>query len=77
VSIVSLYAEVEEDEIKVYVRDRGTGFELSTVDDDRHGVRGSIVGRMKRHGGVADVRTSPGEGTEVELTMPRARAGKG
>jgi signal transduction histidine kinase len=77
VSIVSLYAEVEEDEIKVYVRDRGTGFEMSTVDDDRHGVRGSIIGRMRRHGGVADIRTSPGEGTEVELSMPRAKAGRG
>ncbi|MGE5828496.1 MAG: PspC domain-containing protein [Micromonosporaceae bacterium] len=76
VSSVSLYAEVEEDEIKVYVRDRGSGFELSTVDDDRHGVRGSIVDRMRRHGGVAEVRTAPGEGTEVELTMPRAKVGR-
>lgn len=76
VSTVSLYAEVEEEQFKVYVRDRGTGFDLSTVDDDRHGVRGSIIGRMQRHGGVADVRTAPGEGTEVELTMPRAKVGR-
>ena len=77
VGTVSLYAEVEEDEFKVYVRDRGAGFDLSTVEDDRHGVRGSIIGRMQRHGGVAEVRTAPGEGTEVELTMPRAKVGKG
>jgi len=77
VGTVSLYAEVEEDEFKVYVRDRGTGFDLSTVDGDRHGVRGSIIGRMQRHGGVAEVRTAPGEGTEVELTMPRAKVGRG
>jgi signal transduction histidine kinase len=77
VSTVSLYAEVEEDEVKVYVRDRGSGFDLSTVDGDRHGVRGSIIDRMRRHGGVAEVRTAPGEGTEVELTMPRAKVGRG
>ncbi len=70
VSTVSLYAEAEEDHLSVYVRDRGTGFDLSTVDDDRHGVRGSIIGRMQRHGGEAVVRSTPGDGTEVELTMP-------
>jgi signal transduction histidine kinase len=76
VGVVSLYAEVEEETMSVYVRDRGTGFDLSTVDDDRHGVRGSIIARMQRHGGRAEVRTAPGEGTEVTLTMPRARHAK-
>ncbi len=73
VNTVSLYAEAEEEQLSVFVRDRGAGFDLSHVDDDRHGVRGSIVGRMQRHGGVAQVRSSPGEGTEIELTMPRIR----
>jgi signal transduction histidine kinase len=71
VGTVSLYAEAEDDQLTVFVRDRGAGFALSDVDDDRHGVRGSIIGRMQRHGGVADVRSAPGEGTEVRLTMPR------
>ena len=69
---MSLYAEAEDDQRTVFVRDRGAGFDLSR-DNDRHGVRGSIIGRMQRHGGVAEVRSNPGEGTEVELTMPRAR----
>jgi signal transduction histidine kinase len=73
VNTVSLYAEVEEDALSVFVRDRGTGFDPSTVDTDRQGVRGSIIGRMRRHGGVAEVRSQPGEGTEVRLTMPRGR----
>ncbi len=73
VGTVSLYAEAEDEQLSVFVRDRGAGFDLSHVDDDRHGVRGSIIGRMQRHGGVAQVRSSPGEGTEVELTMPRTR----
>ncbi len=42
------------------------------VRDDRHGVRGSIVGRMERHGGTAAIRSRPGAGTEVELTMDRS-----
>jgi signal transduction histidine kinase len=73
VSTVSLYAEAEEEQLSVFVRDRGAGFDLSAVDSDRHGVRGSIIGRMQRHGGHAEVRSSPGEGTEVQLTMPRPR----
>jgi signal transduction histidine kinase len=52
------------------VRDRGAGFDLAAVDDDRHGVRGSIILRMQRHGGRAEIRSTPGEGTEVRLSMP-------
>jgi signal transduction histidine kinase len=70
VGTVSLYAEVEPGEVSVFVRDRGVGFEPSTIDDNRHGVRGSIVGRMQRHGGRAEIRSEPGEGTEVRLHLP-------
>jgi signal transduction histidine kinase len=70
VSTVSLYAEVEPDAINVFVRDRGVGFDMSTVEEDRHGVRGSIIGRMRRHGGKAEIRSEAGSGTEVRLTMP-------
>lgn len=71
VTTVSLYAEVEERQVHVYVKDRGAGFDLDAVADDRQGVRGSIVGRIERHGGKVEVRTAPGSGTEVEITMPR------
>jgi signal transduction histidine kinase len=67
---VSLYAEVEPEQLSVFVRDRGVGFDPSTVEDNRHGVRGSILGRMARHGGRAEIRSEPGEGTEVRLTLP-------
>ena len=76
VDTVSLYAEVEPDQVSVFVRDRGAGFDPSTVRDDRHGVQGSIVGRMHRHGGRADIRSTVGEGTEVRLYLPR-RADEG
>lgn len=73
VQTVSLYAEVEADELSVFIRDRGAGFNLATVEDTRHGVRGSIIGRMQRHGGKAEIRSAPGDGTEVRLTLPASR----
>ncbi|MFF5179565.1 PspC domain-containing protein [Micromonospora sp. NPDC000316] len=73
VQTVSLYAEVEPDQVSVFVRDRGAGFDPDTVEDHRHGVRGSIIGRMKRHGGRAEIRSGPGEGTEVRLILPITR----
>lgn len=69
---VSVYAEVESDEIAVFVRDRGKGFDLDGVPADRMGVRGSIIGRMERNGGKATVRTAPGEGTEVRLEIKKS-----
>ncbi len=77
VQTVSLYAEVEPDQVSVFVRDRGVGFDQGTVDDHRHGVRGSIIGRMKRHGGRAEIRSGPGEGTEVRLILPVSGNGNG
>jgi len=73
VQTVSLYAEVETDELSVFVRDRGAGFDVEKVEDTRHGVRGSIIGRMQRHGGKAEIRSAPGDGTEVRLTLPASR----
>jgi signal transduction histidine kinase/phage shock protein PspC (stress-responsive transcriptional regulator) len=70
---VAVYAELDEDLAQVFVRDRGPGFQLASVPGDRRGVRESIVGRMERFGGRAEVRSRPGAGTEVELTMPRSQ----
>ena len=61
---------------RVVVDARGIGFDPSTVEHDRHGVRGSIIGRMERHGGRAEIRSHPGEGTEVRLSMPTAENGR-
>nr|WP_147138249.1 ATP-binding protein [Stackebrandtia albiflava] len=77
VGSVSLYAEAEPGLLSVFVRDRGAGFDPEGVADDRHGIRGSILDRMRRHGGTAEVRSTVGEGTEVRLTMPVDSAGDG
>ncbi|MFI9363725.1 PspC domain-containing protein [Kitasatospora sp. NPDC053057] len=68
---VQVYAEVEGRTVSVFVRDHGPGFDPDTVPEDRMGVRESIIGRMKRHGGTARVRPAAGGGTEVELEMER------
>ena len=66
---VRLYAEITPVETQVFIRDRGPGFDLDSVPDDRRGVRDSILGRMKLNGGSARVHANEGEGTEIELTM--------
>lgn len=71
VTEVSVYVEVGPERVEAYVRDRGRGFDLDGVEPGRLGVRESIVGRMARHGGKAEVHTSPGSGTEVALEIAR------
>jgi signal transduction histidine kinase len=70
---VDVYAEVTDDRVEVFIRDRGPGFDPAGIPDDRRGVRESIVGRMKRHGGRADIHSEPGAGTEVQLTLERRK----
>jgi signal transduction histidine kinase/phage shock protein PspC (stress-responsive transcriptional regulator) len=67
---VSLYAEVEADSVHAFVKDRGVGFDLDDVAEDRQGVRGSIVARVERHGGTVDIVSRPGQGTEIRIGMP-------
>ncbi|PPK69628.1 PspC domain-containing protein [Actinokineospora auranticolor] len=73
VAEVSVYAEVEPETVTVFVRDRGKGFDPEEVPEDRHGLADSIRGRMERNGGEIKLRTAPGDGTEVQLHMPRAK----
>ncbi len=68
---VSVYLEVDRAGTDIYVKDAGPGFDIDAIPDDRHGVKGSILGRMERVGGTATIRRrSPG--TEVHLHVPSA-----
>jgi signal transduction histidine kinase len=66
---VDVFAESTDKRVEVFVRDRGRGFDEQSVPDDRLGVRNSIIDRMQRHGGAAEIRTASGDGTEVRLSM--------
>jgi signal transduction histidine kinase/phage shock protein PspC (stress-responsive transcriptional regulator) len=70
VAQMQVYAEVEPTRLLVFVRDRGAGFDPALVPADRLGLAQSVFGRMERNGGSAEVRSAPGEGTEVRLEAP-------
>ena len=71
---IRVYAEIDDTGIALFVRDRGAGFDPGAVAEDRRGVRESIVGRMERAGGRAEIRSSPGGGTEVAIEIAREGA---
>lgn len=69
---VSVYAETKEGRTDVFVSDQGKGFDIDNIDEDRHGISDSILGRMKRHGGEVTITSEAGEGTEIHLSMALA-----
>jgi phage shock protein PspC (stress-responsive transcriptional regulator)/two-component sensor histidine kinase len=71
VDVVDVYLEVDNDDVSLFVRDRGAGFDPARIPDDRRGLADSIRGRIERASGRAVVRSTVGAGTEVELHVPR------
>ncbi len=68
---ISIFTEVEPNSISFFVRDRGVGFDLDTIPVDRQGIAMSIRQRMSQLGGEAFITTAVGDGTEVQLVLPR------
>ncbi len=66
---IAVYVELAPGGVTAFVRDRGSGFDPAAVPSDRRGIADSIVGRTERHGGRVEITTSPGNGTEVAITM--------
>ncbi len=71
VDTISVYGEANDGEVLVFVKDRGSGFDPATVPGSRQGIRESIVSRMERNSGTAEIISAPGDGTEVRLRLPR------
>jgi signal transduction histidine kinase len=73
--------EEDDDAVLVSVRDEGPGIAPGRLDqaaaDGRLGVAQSIRGRLRELGGAATITSAPGQGTEVELRIPRSRYGDG
>ena len=70
-----ILVEDEEDAVIVTVRDEGPGIGEGRLEEaecaGRLGVSQSIRGRLRDLGGTAEVFSSPGQGTEVEMRLPR------
>lgn len=67
---ISLYAELSETEGEVFVRDRGSGFDINQIPADRAGIRDSITGRLTKVGGYAEIRSPLATGgTEVHMSV--------
>jgi signal transduction histidine kinase len=70
-----ILVESTPEEVVVTVRDDGPGIatdRLAAAESEGHlGVAQSIVGRLRDLGGTAIINSAPGEGTEVELHVPR------
>lgn len=66
---VSLFFEVEDDSLEVYVTDQGKGFDLASIPADRKGISESIRSRMEKIGGEVDIESESGEGSEVMLRL--------
>jgi len=71
--------EDEPETVTVSVRDDGCGAAperfAQAEEQGRLGVAQSIRGRIADLGGTVRLTSAPGQGTEVELTVPRASLG--
>jgi signal transduction histidine kinase len=67
---VQVMGEVDEHHVTVWIADRGPGLDLAAVPPDRLGIRESVVGRLERVGGTAEL-TPTASGTEWRLRVPR------
>jgi signal transduction histidine kinase len=67
---MSLYMEVDADDLDVYITDQGRGFDPGAVSADRKGITESIRSRMEKAGGSVEIDSEPGEGTGIMLRLP-------
>jgi signal transduction histidine kinase len=76
-----ILVEDEPEGVVVSVRDDGPGFALDRLgeaeQEGRLGVSQSIRGRLRDLGGSAEISSAAGQGTEVELRVPRQRVERG
>ncbi len=71
-SEVHLRIDVIADELLLQVADNGHGFEMAHQSPGSDGIR-SMRDRMEQLGGRFEIRSRPGEGTEISLCLPLKR----
>ena len=70
VDTIDLYAELDDNRVYVFVRDRGDGFDASTVDAVGSGMVHSLIDRVDSVGGRLELESTPGAGTLVSIELP-------
>ena len=68
---VWLTLEAAGDTVQVSVRDDGVGFDGSQTSRSSFGLLGMRF-RVEAEGGTLSINSAPGQGTQVQLTLPRA-----
>ncbi|MEA2462236.1 MAG: hypothetical protein QOH90_2413, partial [Actinomycetota bacterium] len=74
---VTVFAEEEDGEVAISLRDDGIGFAYDEDDlrrDGKVGMLRSMKGRAEELGGRMEVTSGPGKGTEVEIRVPKGDA---
>jgi signal transduction histidine kinase len=67
VDSIDLYADLKPDEIQIFVRDRGRGFDPDASDAGR-GIEHSLRRRAEAEGAAVELTSEPGAGTTVAIT---------
>lgn len=66
-ALVQVHADLDDQGVRVSVRDDGQGFRTDRVPPERLGLRVAVRQRLAAVGGTASWASSPGHGTEVAL----------
>ena len=69
---VSVYVEAGPEEVEIFVRDRGVGFDPNAVNGDRHGIRDSIRAGSTGWAGTARSPARRGRAPRCACTWPGA-----
>ncbi len=72
-AVVFVDPDEDDDHVHISIDDDGSGFDVDAVAEGV-GLGRSIRGRVTEVGGRVQVRSTPGRGTEVRLTVPLGRA---
>jgi signal transduction histidine kinase len=71
---IDISLEQSDGSLKLEVTDDGTGFDAAKADtlENRFGIRG-MRERAKKIGGLLEIRSEPGKGTQLAFTLPAAK----
>lgn len=70
-SVITLDVDLRDDVLSLHVTDNGRGFEVdeARLAPDRYGLS-SMYERVSQIGGTLDIRSRPGDGTSIHLSLP-------